>query len=117
MTETVAHWQAQAAVKDRWSRPLRDLRVSVIDRCNYRCPYCMPAELYGEDHQFLPRAHWLTPGEIKRLVSLFLQLGVSKAGTNFKTVTRFCSIILKTRVGSKSTMELVAPLIKNGNTK
>ena len=78
MTETVAHWQAQAAVKDRWSRPLRDLRVSVIDRCNYRCPYCMPAELYGEDHQFLPRAHWLTPGEIKRLVSLFLQLGVSK---------------------------------------
>jgi GTP 3',8-cyclase len=78
MTETVAQWQAQAAVKDRWSRPLRDLRISVIDRCNYRCPYCMPAELYGDDHQFLPRAHWLTPGEIKRIAGLFLQLGVGK---------------------------------------
>jgi cyclic pyranopterin phosphate synthase len=78
MTETVAQWQNQAAVKDRLSRPLRDLRISVIDRCNYRCPYCMPAELYGEDHRFLPRAHWLTPGEIKRVAGVFLQLGVKK---------------------------------------
>ena len=78
MTQTVAQWQSQAAVKDRWSRPVRDLRVSVIDRCNYRCPYCMPAELYGEDHRFLPRAHWLTAGEIKRIAGLFLPLGVSK---------------------------------------
>ena len=59
-------------------RPLRDLRISVIDRCNYRCPYCMPAELFGENHQFLPRAHWLTAGEIKRVASVFLQLGVKK---------------------------------------
>ncbi len=59
-------------------RPLRDLRISVIDRCNYRCPYCMPAELFGENHTFLPRAHWLTPGEIKRVASVFLQLGVKK---------------------------------------
>jgi cyclic pyranopterin phosphate synthase len=78
MTETVAQWQNQAAVKDRLSRPLRDLRISVIDRCNFRCPYCMPAELYGEDHRFLPRAHWLTPGEIKRVAGVFLQLGVKK---------------------------------------
>jgi GTP 3',8-cyclase len=78
MTHTVAHWQNQAAVKDRLSRPLRDLRISVIDRCNYRCPYCMPAELFGENHKFLPRAHWLTPGEIKRVASVFLQLGVKK---------------------------------------
>jgi GTP 3',8-cyclase len=78
MTETVAHWQNQAAVKDRLARPLRDLRISVIDRCNYRCPYCMPAELFGENHQFLPRANWLTPGEIKRVASVFLQLGVKK---------------------------------------
>jgi cyclic pyranopterin phosphate synthase len=78
MTHSVAHWQTQAAVKDRLSRPLRDLRISVIDRCNYRCPYCMPAELFGENHQFLPRAHWLTPGEIKRVASVFLQLGVKK---------------------------------------
>jgi cyclic pyranopterin phosphate synthase len=78
MTKTVAHWQTQAAVKDRLMRPLRDLRISVIDRCNYRCPYCMPAELFGENHKFLPRAHWLTPGEIKRVASVFLQLGVKK---------------------------------------
>lgn len=78
MTETVTHWQAQAGVKDRWARPLRDLRISVIDRCNYRCPYCMPAELYGDNHEFLPRAHWLTAGEIRRLAGMFVQLGVSK---------------------------------------
>jgi cyclic pyranopterin phosphate synthase len=78
MTTTVAHWQTQAAVKDRLLRPLRDLRISVIDRCNYRCPYCMPAELFGDNHKFLPRAHWLTPGEIKRVASVFLQLGVKK---------------------------------------
>jgi len=78
MTHTVAQWQTQAAVKDRLNRPLRDLRISVIDRCNYRCPYCMPEELYGDNHQFLPRASWLTPGEIKRVASVFLQLGVKK---------------------------------------
>ena len=78
MTQTVTQWQNQAAVKDRLNRPLRDLRISVIDRCNYRCPYCMPAELYGDNHKFLPRAHWLTPGEIKRVASVFLQLGVRK---------------------------------------
>jgi cyclic pyranopterin phosphate synthase len=78
MTQTIAHWQNQAAVKDRLMRPLRDLRISVIDRCNYRCPYCMPAELFGENHKFLPRAHWLTPGEIKRVAGVFLQLGVKK---------------------------------------
>jgi cyclic pyranopterin phosphate synthase len=78
MTQTVAQWQNQAAVKDRLSRPLRDLRISVIDRCNFRCPYCMPAELYGANFKFLPRAHWLTPGEIKRVASVFLALGVKK---------------------------------------
>jgi cyclic pyranopterin phosphate synthase len=78
MSQNVTQWQAQSAVKDRLSRPLRDLRISVIDRCNYRCPYCMPAELYGDDHQFLPRSHWLTAGEIKRIASVFLQLGVRK---------------------------------------
>jgi cyclic pyranopterin phosphate synthase len=76
--KTVTQWSPQAAVKDRFSRPLRDLRISVIDRCNYRCPYCMPAEIYGEGHKFLPRANWLTPGEIKRVAALFVQLGVNK---------------------------------------
>jgi cyclic pyranopterin phosphate synthase len=77
-THSVAHWQSQSAVKDRLSRPLRDLRISVIDRCNYRCPYCMPEEHYGEHHEFLPRAQWLTAGEIKRVAALFVQLGVRK---------------------------------------
>jgi cyclic pyranopterin phosphate synthase len=78
MTSTVTQWQTQASVKDRLARPLRDLRISVIDRCNYRCPYCMPAERYGENHRFLPRSHWLTAGEIKRVAGVFLQLGVRK---------------------------------------
>jgi cyclic pyranopterin phosphate synthase len=78
MTQSVAHWQTQATVKDRANRPLRDLRISVIDRCNFRCPYCMPVEHYGEHHQFLPRSHWLTAGEIRRVASLFVQLGVKK---------------------------------------
>lgn len=68
----------EGAVRDRLSRPLRDLRISVIDRCNYRCPYCMPAEVYGEGHEYLARKDWLTPGEIKRVASLFVQLGVAK---------------------------------------
>lgn len=78
MTNSVTQWQSQASVRDRLNRPIRDLRISVIDRCNYRCPYCMPAEVYGEGHQYLPRASWLTPGEIKRIAGVFVQLGVSK---------------------------------------
>jgi GTP 3',8-cyclase len=67
-----------SGVTDTRGRPLRDLRISVIDRCNFRCPYCMPAELYGDTHEFLPRSHWLTAGEIRRVASLFQRLGVSK---------------------------------------
>jgi GTP 3',8-cyclase len=75
---TVTHWQSKSGISDRWQRPLRDLRISVIDRCNYRCPYCMPAEIYGEGHQFLAKSDWLTAGEIRRLAGLFTQLGVTK---------------------------------------
>ena len=78
MSGTVTQWQTSGRVADTWSRPLRDLRISVIDRCNYRCPYCMPADVYGEGYEFLPRRHWLTPGEIKRVAGLFMQLGVTK---------------------------------------
>lgn len=78
MTSTIRQWQGQGAVRDRLDRPVRDLRISVIDRCNFRCPYCMPEEVYGEGHHFMPRAQWLTAGEIKRLAGLFLQLGVTK---------------------------------------
>ena len=75
---SVRPWSGEGAVRDRLNRPVRDLRISVIDRCNYRCPYCMPADVFGEEHAFLPRSEWLTPGEIKRLATLFLKLGVTK---------------------------------------
>ena len=63
---------------DKLARPLRDLRVSVTDRCNFRCPYCMPAEIYGERYEFLPRNDLLTFEEIARVVLLSTQLGVKK---------------------------------------
>ena len=63
---------------DKLSRPLRDLRVSVTDRCNFRCPYCMPAEIYGERYEFLPRNDLLTFEEITRIVKLSTRLGVKK---------------------------------------
>ena len=63
---------------DRIDRPLRDLRISVTDRCNFRCLYCMPAEIYGEQYRFLPRPELLTFEEIERLARLFVDLGVEK---------------------------------------
>lgn len=63
---------------DTFGRPLRDLRLSVTDRCNFRCTYCMPAELYGERYQFLPKAQLLTYEELARLARLFVELGVNK---------------------------------------
>ncbi len=63
---------------DKFSRPMRDLRISVTDRCNFRCPYCMPAEIYGEAYEFLPRADILTFEELTRLVGFFAELGVEK---------------------------------------
>ena len=65
-------------VLDTMNRPLRDLRVSVTDRCNFRCPYCMPAEVYGDRYQFLPKPQVLAFEEIARLVGLFTRLGVNK---------------------------------------
>ncbi len=66
------------AVADRLGRPLHDLRISVTDRCNFRCTYCMPAEIYGERYEFLPKAEILTYEEIARLARLFVRLGVKK---------------------------------------
>ena len=57
---------------------MRDLRISVTDRCNFRCTYCMPREVYGRDFAFLPRAELLTFEEIERLARLFVRLGVRK---------------------------------------
>ena len=63
---------------DALNRPLRDLRISVTDRCNFRCVYCMPKEVFGPDYQFLPRAQILTFEEIARLVRIFVAHGVRK---------------------------------------
>ena len=65
-------------LKDKFGRPMGDLRVSVTDRCNFRCPYCMPAEIYGQRYQFLPKLEVLTFEEITRAVSIFVGLGVTK---------------------------------------
>jgi cyclic pyranopterin phosphate synthase len=65
-------------VLDTLQRPLRDLRISVTDRCNFRCVYCMPKEVFGRDHRFLPRRELLTFEEIERVSRIFVELGVSK---------------------------------------
>jgi cyclic pyranopterin phosphate synthase len=63
---------------DTLLRPLRDLRISVTDRCNFRCVYCMPRDVFGRDHRFLGREHLLTFEETARLAAIFASLGVQK---------------------------------------
>ena len=63
---------------DTRSRPLRDLRISVTDRCNFRCVYCMPREVFDAGHEFLPHSAILTFEEITRLARIFVGLGVQK---------------------------------------
>ena len=70
--------RASSQIKDQFDRPLRDLRISVTDRCNFRCPYCMPAEIFGEKYAFLPREEILSFEEIERLARLFVGFGVEK---------------------------------------
>jgi GTP 3',8-cyclase len=65
-------------VLDTLGRPVRDLRISVTDRCNFRCVYCMPKEVYGRGYQFLERRELLTFEEIERLARVFASLGVEK---------------------------------------
>ena len=65
-------------VLDTLQRPMRDLRISVTDRCNFRCGYCMPREAFGPDHAFLPRAEILDFDEIERVVRVVVSLGVRK---------------------------------------
>jgi GTP 3',8-cyclase len=63
---------------DQFHRPLRDLRISVTDRCNFRCTYCMPKDVFGRDYVFLPARELLTFEEIARLAKTFVGLGVNK---------------------------------------
>jgi cyclic pyranopterin phosphate synthase len=65
-------------VRDQLNRPLRDLRLSLTDRCNFRCRYCMPVEVFGPGYQFLPREQILTFGELVEIVRGGVELGVKK---------------------------------------
>lgn len=65
-------------LQDQWGRPLRDLRISVTDRCNFRCNYCMPKEVFDKNYQYLPHRSLLSFEEITRLARLFVQHGVRK---------------------------------------
>ena len=69
---------SESTVVDTLGRPIRDLRISVTDRCNFRCVYCMPKEVFGRDYQFLERAELLTFEEIERVARIFVDLGVNK---------------------------------------
>ena len=65
-------------IQDTLERPLRDLRISVTDRCNFRCTYCMPSEIFGRDYQFLPKEQLLSFEEIERVAAIFISHGVEK---------------------------------------
>lgn len=66
------------AIIDKLGRPIRDLRISVTDRCNFRCTYCMPKEVFGNDYAFLPKDQLLSFEEIERFAKIFAALGVKK---------------------------------------
>jgi GTP 3',8-cyclase len=76
--EVIVPLNALPAPRDALARPMRDLRISVMDRCNFRCPYCMPRETYHERYRFLGSHERLSFDEIVRLARLFVQLGVRK---------------------------------------
>jgi GTP 3',8-cyclase len=78
MTSTIHDIRGAANPLDRLGRPLHDLRISVMDRCNFRCPYCMPKEQYHEHYRFLKSQERMSFEEIVRLARLFASLGVRK---------------------------------------
>src|ERR1700745_1007717 len=76
--EVLVPLNARSAPRDTLARPMRDLRISVMDRCNFRCPYCMPRETYDERYRFLGSHERLSFDEIVAVAGLFVQLGVRK---------------------------------------
>lgn len=65
-------------ITDKLGRPIRDLRISVTDRCNFRCTYCMPKEIFGDDYAFLPKQELLSFEELIRIATQYAKLGVKK---------------------------------------
>ncbi len=76
--ELPATFDGRPGLSDTMGRPMRDLRISVTDRCNFRCTYCMPKELFGRDYEFLPKDQVLSFEEIERVASTFVRLGAEK---------------------------------------
>lgn len=77
-TKTIETDTTRTSLHDRFNRPLRDLRISVVDACNLRCTYCMPKERFGERYQFLSEVELLSFDEIARVARLAAELGVEK---------------------------------------
>ena len=77
-TPDLADYLQTRPVVDQFKRPLRDLRISVTDRCNFRCTYCMPKEVFDANYQYLPHSHLLSFEEITRVAKLFVNQGVQK---------------------------------------
>src|SRR3954465_10895320 len=77
-TENIVPLPTVVRPRDTLGRPLHDLRISVMDRCNFRCPYCMPKEQFHEKYQFMRTGERLSFDEIVRLARLFVPLGVRK---------------------------------------
>ena len=78
MATAPAAWPQDGPLRDTRGRALHDLRISVTDRCNFRCTYCMPKEVFGANYKFLPHAEVLSFEEITRLARLFVGVGVRK---------------------------------------
>ncbi len=78
MLDTASSFDGRPGLLDSRGRALRDLRISVTDRCNFRCPYCMPGDVFGRDYRFLPRDEILSYEEIRRLAGVFVELGAHK---------------------------------------
>jgi cyclic pyranopterin phosphate synthase len=78
IAETPVAAPLRSALLDKLGRPLRDLRLSVTDRCNFRCTYCMPKEVFGPDHPFLPKSEILSFEELACIARVFVRLGVEK---------------------------------------
>src|SRR5438094_2381085 len=74
----VVPYDRDALPLDQRGRRMHDLRISVTDRCNFRCVYCMPKDVFGRDYEFLPRAELLTFEEIERIARAAVELGVTK---------------------------------------
>src|SRR3954454_15261375 len=78
MEPGIAAGEHATAVVDTLGRPLHDLRISVTDRCNFRCTYCMPKEIFGADYAFLPRSEVLSFEEIERVARVSGARGVGR---------------------------------------